>query len=102
VEADVIGRAIDIALRVLIQWMGLTIRSGARRAFTVMIRPHLCLDILQPHRQLADALASRVEDSIAVGRVGSDVRQFADPLYLCVPKIRFGVDAASGRRKLAS
>jgi hypothetical protein len=22
--------------------------------------------------------------------------------YLCVPKIRFGVDAASGRRKLAS
>jgi hypothetical protein len=24
------------------------------------------------------------------------------PHYLCVPKIRFGVDAAGGRRKLAS
>ena len=32
-------------------------------------------------------------------RVGIRIRTFE---ALCVPKIRFGVDAASGRRKLAS
>jgi H+/gluconate symporter-like permease len=28
--------------------------------------------------------------------------QFVAQFFLCVPKIRFGVDGASGRRKLAS
>jgi hypothetical protein len=34
--------------------------------------------------------------------IGSRVFDPAAPIPVCVPKIRFGVDAASGRRKLAS
>jgi hypothetical protein len=33
---------------------------------------------------------------------GDEVAKSTDGGSLCVPKIRFGVDAASGRRKLAS
>jgi hypothetical protein len=60
-----------------------------------MIEEELIDEIAMPAVQLDTVEA----EPLSIGR---GAREGVDGVYLRVPKIRFGVDAASGRRKLAS
>jgi hypothetical protein len=86
-------------------------QGGANRRLLITQPPRslksICVSVAYVAWLLGHDPSRRIIVASYSGNFATELhRQFrmvvSSPWYLCVPKIRFGVDAASGWRKLAS